>query len=285
MTSKRVLIFLSILTSAASLAFWWIIESTLTESKLVAGSYALIMMIGPPLFLAFFVPDTAIGMAIKRSKQKTIGQVVAGLSLFVMLGHTIWMMQAWWLAQPATEQSGLATLQVGVGIVAIFIQALVIQPAMTVNASEQLKQAHLVKRYELQAQADIAIIRATLNRALELNNKRTPSQAERQELTDIMYGLTSSIDKSIREAVQSVEAVTGITLDVQSLLDNPDVSGVMEYIGDEIEQVKREEIVRFRVPGKTAIYTLPVIRWEPFGVIVKNNSNKEVKISKDWIIH
>ena len=73
---------------------------------------------------------------------------------------------SWWAAQRVVADSHLIWQQVLVGMIGyIIIPALLWTPVLSEELEEKLKQAQLVKRYELQTQADIAILQATLLRA------------------------------------------------------------------------------------------------------------------------
>ncbi len=96
--------------------------------------------------------------------------------------------------------------------------------------------SHLVKRYELQTQADIAILRATLLRAQEkaLLGFANLTLDEREELAGVMRGLVSGIDRTLQEIGASVKTVSGATIPFHALEDNDDIRDVLDYISDSL---------------------------------------------------
>jgi hypothetical protein len=95
-----------------------------------------------------------------------------------------------------------------------------------------------VKRYELQTQADIAILRATLLRAQEkaLIGFANLTVQEREELAQVMQSLVSGIDRTLKEIGQTVKTVSGVALPFDSILDdNEDIRDILDYIGDTLQ--------------------------------------------------
>jgi hypothetical protein len=129
--------------------------------------------------------------------------------------------------------------QVLIGIIGfIIIPALLWTPVSSDELVEQVRQAHLVKRYELQTQADIAILRATLLRAQEkaLIGFANLTVQERQELAAVMRSLVVGIDNTLREVGQTVRTVSGVAMPFDGLLeDNAEVRDVLDYITESLE--------------------------------------------------
>ena len=126
-----------------------------------------------------------------------------------------------------------------IGIIGfIIIPALLWTPVSSDELVEQVRQAHLVKRYELQTQADIAILRATLLRAQEkaLIGFANLTVQERQELAAVMRSLVAGIDNTLREVGQTVRTVSGVAMPFDGLLeDNAEVRDVLDYITESLE--------------------------------------------------
>jgi hypothetical protein len=95
-----------------------------------------------------------------------------------------------------------------------------------------------VKRYELQTQADIAILRNTLLRAQEkaLIGFANLTVQEREELASVMRGLVRGIDSTMKEIATSVKTVSGATIPFSSLEDNDQIKGYLDYIGDALTE-------------------------------------------------
>ena len=105
-------------------------------------------------------------------------------------------------------------------------------------ANEYLRQLEQdVYKRQLQTQADIAILRATLLRAQQLALKGFANLTlkERQELAGAMNGLMTSIDRTLHEVGDTVKVVSGVALPFDGMLDdNEDIRGVLDYISDSL---------------------------------------------------
>jgi hypothetical protein len=125
--------------------------------------------------------------------------------------------------------------QVLVGIIGfVIIPALLWTPVTSDELVEQVRQAHLVKRYELQTQADIAILRNTLLRAQEkaLIGFANLTVQEREELASVMRGLVRGIDGTMKEIASSVKSVAGATVPFNALEDNEQIKGYLDFISE-----------------------------------------------------
>jgi len=160
--------------------------------------------------------------------------VITVAALF-LLYYSFDIQYAWWSAQQVVAESGYVLPQVLVGIIGfVIIPALLWTPVTSDELVEQVRQAHLVKRYELQTQADIAILRNTLLRAQEkaLIGFANLTVQEREELASVMRGLVRGIDSTMKEIATSVKTVSGATIPFNSLEDNDQIKGYLDYIGD-----------------------------------------------------
>ena len=178
-------------------------------------------------------------MLLQKINARTWGYlVVVACSLF-LLYYSFQIQWSWWDAQAVVHNSGLVYQQVLIGIIGfIIIPALLWTPVTSEELVEQVRQAHLVKRYELQTQADIAILRSTLLRAQEkaLLGFANLTLDEREELAGVMRGLVSGIDRTLQEVGQSVKTVSGATIPFEALEDNDDIRDVLDYISDSLVQ-------------------------------------------------
>ena len=169
---------------------------------------------------------------------RTVGYpVVIGCALY-LLYYSYQIQWSWWAAQPAVADTGLINQQMLIGIIGfIIIPALLWTPVSSDELVEQVRQAHLVKRYELQTQADIAILRATLLRAQEkaLVGFANLTVDEREELAAVMRSLVGGIDRTLREVGQTVKTVSGVAMPFDGMLDdNEDIRDVLEYISESL---------------------------------------------------
>ncbi|HEY3230890.1 MAG TPA: hypothetical protein VGJ87_16820 [Roseiflexaceae bacterium] len=236
-TSKTLLGILAFIAMSGSAVYWWGVQSQLTDNKVVALAFTAILVLAPPSLVSFLIPWSPGGMLLQKVNARTWGYlVVVGCSLY-LLYYSFQIQLSWWLAQPVVADSNLVYQQVLIGIIGfIIIPALLWTPVTSEELVEQVRQAHLVKRYELQTQADIAILRATLLRAQEkaLVGFANLTVEEREELAAVMKGLVSGIDRTLREIGQSVKIVSGAMVPIEALEDNGDVQEILEYIGESL---------------------------------------------------
>ena len=236
-TSKSLLTLLALIAMGGSAVYWWGVQSQLTDNRVVAAAFTAILVLAPPSLVSFLIPWSPGGMLLQKVNARTWGYlVVVGCSLY-LLYYSFQIQLSWWLAQPVVADSNLVYQQVLIGIIGfIIIPALLWTPVTSEELVEQVRQAHLVKRYELQTQADIAILRATLLRAQEkaLIGFANLTVTEREELAAVMKGLVTGIDRTLHEMGQSVKTVSGAMVPFEALEDNDDVQEILEYIGESL---------------------------------------------------
>lgn len=238
-TAKQMLTVIALIAMAGSAVYWWGIQSQLTDNKVVAVAFTAILVLAPPSLVSFLIPWSPGGMLLQKVNARTWGYaVVFGCALY-LLYYSFQIQLSWWLAQPVVADSNLVYQQVLIGIIGfIIIPALLWTPVTSEELVEQVKQAHLVKRYELQTQADIAILRSTLLRAQEkaLVGFANLTIEEREELSAVMKGLVTGIDRTLREVGQSVKVVSGAMVPFDALEDNEEVQEILEYIGESLSR-------------------------------------------------
>ena len=253
-TSKTLLAMLALIAMGGSAVYWWGVQSVLTDNRAIALAFTAILVLAPPSLVSFLIPWSPGGMLLQKVNARTWGYlVVVGCSLF-LLYYSFQIQWSWWAAQPVVADTGLIYQQVLIGIIGfIIIPALLWTPVTSEELVEQVRQAHLVKRYELQTQADIAILRATLLRAQEkaLVGFANLTVDEREELAAVMRSLVGGIDRTLREVGQTVKTVSGVALPFDGMLeDNEDIRDVLEYISESLtgstltttRDVERQEV-------------------------------------------
>lgn len=258
-TAKSVLLLLALVSMVASGIYWWGVQSELTTSRPIAIAFTAILVLAPPTLVSFLIPWSPAGMLLQRVNAQTWGHVaVVGASIYLVY-YSFQLQYAWWAAQKATAESGLIYQQVLIGLIGfILIPALLWAPVSSEELVAQVEQAHIVKRYELQSQADIAILRATLLRAQEkaLIGFANLTVDEREELAGVMRTLVGGIDKTLREVGQSVKTLSGAALPFNELADNQDIQDVMGYIGESLAgsslQVRDDHSVKLPAPAARA---------------------------------
>jgi hypothetical protein len=246
-TSKTLLALLALVATAGSAAYWWGVQSALTENRIVAAAYTAILVLAPPALVSFLIPWSPAGMLLQKVNMRTIGYSVVIACSAYLLYYSWYIHTSWWGAQPVVQNANLVNHQMLIGLIGfIIIPALLWTPVSSDELVEQVRQAHLVKRYELQTQADIAILRATLLRAQQLALKGFANLTiqERQELSGAMNGLVSSLDKTIREVGDTVKTVSGVAMPFDGMLDdNEEIRGVLDYISDSLSKTEFEDML------------------------------------------
>jgi hypothetical protein len=236
-TAKSLLALVASVAMIASATYWWGVQRQLTDNTLIALAFTAILVLAPPALTSFLIPWSPGGMLLQKINARTWGYMVVITSSLYLVYYSFEIQYSWWASQPNVADTGLVMQQVIIGIIGfIIIPALLWTPVTSEELMEQVRQAHLVKRYELQTQADIAILRATLMRAQEqtLKGFANLTYQERKELSDCLTGLVGGIDQTLREIGQSVKVVSGATIPFTALDDNEDIRGHLDFIHESL---------------------------------------------------
>lgn len=237
-TSKTLLAILALTAMAGSGVYWWGVQSVLTDNVVIAAAFTVILVLAPPALVSFLIPWSPAGMLLQKVNSRTWGYLAVFACALFLLAYSFLIQWSWWAAQPVVAESGLIYHQVFIGIIGfIIIPALLWTPVSSDELVEQVRQAHLVKRYELQTQADIAILRATLLRAQEkaLIGFANLTVDEREELAAVMRSLVGGIDRTLHEIGQTVKTVSGVAMPFDGILDdNEDIRDVLDYISESL---------------------------------------------------
>lgn len=238
-SAKALLTILAFVAMGGSAVYWWGVQRDLTAHTPVALAYTAILVLAPPALTAFLIPWSPAGMLLQKIQARTWGMLaVLAMSLF-LLYYSVEIQYAWWAAQPTVAQTGLITQQVVIGIIGfIVIPALLWTPVSSEEVVEQARQAHLVRRYELQTQADIAILRSTLLRAQEqaLVGFAQLTLNEREELAGVMRGLLAGIDTTLEDLGTCIETVNETIRPFASLDDNADIQDYLAYLSTSLSE-------------------------------------------------
>lgn len=238
-SAKSLLAILAVVSMVGSSVYWWGVQSQLTDNGIVAIAFTAILVLAPPSLMSFLIPWSPGGMLLQKINARTWGYaVIIGAALY-LLYYSFEIQYSWWASQPTVASTGLILQQVIIGIIGfILIPALLWTPVTSEELVEQVRQAHLVRRYELQTQADIAILRATLMRAQEkaLIGFANLTVQEKEELAGVMRGLVKGIDQTLRDIGDSVKTVSGAAVPFSSLDDNDDIRGYLNYISESLTE-------------------------------------------------
>lgn len=233
LTARGLLATLALVALAGSAAYWWGVQSQLTSSRAVAAAFTAILTLAPPSLVSFLIPWSPGGMLLQQIHARTWGYAAAvGAALF-LLAYSIEVQLAWWAAQPVVAGTGLILQQVILGLIGfIVVPALLWAPVSREELAAQVRQAHLVRRYELQTQADIAILRATLLRAQEqaLVGFANLTPQERQELAAVLRALVRGIDQTLADIGAGFRADIGAVLPLARLDDDPQIRRCLDLI-------------------------------------------------------
>lgn len=257
-TSKSLLAVLAFVAMVGSAVYWWGVQSQFTNNQFIAISFTAILVLAPPSLTSFLIPWSPGGMLLQKINARTWGYAVIIAASLYLLYYSFEIQYSWWASQPTVASTGLVLQQVIIGIIGfIIIPALLWTPVTSEELVEQVRQAHLVRRYELQTQADIAILRATLLRAQEkaLIGFANLTVNEKEELASVMRGLVKGIDGTLRDIGDSVKTVSGATVPFQSLDDNDDIKGYLDYIHESLTDnalLPRRAGQPERVPAQTS---------------------------------
>lgn len=236
-TGKSLLTLLAFVAMIGSGVYWWGVQSLLTSNTIIAAAFTAILVLAPPSLTSFLIPWSPGGMLLQKINARTWGYGVIIAAALFLIYYSFEIQYSWWSTQPTVVNTGLVLQQVIIGIIGfIIIPALLWTPVTSEELVEQVRQAHLVRRYELQTQADIAILRATLMRAQEkaLIGFANLTVQEKEELASVMRGLVTGIDKTLRDIGDSVKTVSGAAVPFSSLDDNDDIRGYLDYIHESL---------------------------------------------------
>ena len=236
-TRKSLLTLLAFVAMIGSGVYWWGVQSLLTSNTIIAAAFTAILVLAPPSLTSFLIPWSPGGMLLQKINARTWGYGVIIAAALFLIYYSFEIQYSWWSTQPTVVNTGLVLQQVIIGIIGfIIIPALLWTPVTSEELVEQVRQAHLVRRYELQTQADIAILRATLMRAQEkaLIGFANLTVQEKEELASVMRGLVTGIDKTLRDIGDSVKTVSGAAVPFSSLDDNDDIRGYLDYIHESL---------------------------------------------------
>lgn len=236
-TSRMMLKILAIGSICGSAAYWWGVQSVLTSSIPVAIAYTAIMVLAPLVMLSFVIPTTPAGMLLQRINGRTIGLSVVTFCATYFMYYSWQVIGSWWGAQPVAAEADLVNQQTIIALIGfIIIPALLIAPVTSDELTEQLKQAHLVQRYEIQTKAEITLLRTSLFRAQKLSMRGLANltDSERDELYFTVRAMVAGMDRTLKEINDTIHVVGGVRLDQELLQDDESIHNTLEYFGDQL---------------------------------------------------
>lgn len=294
--------------------FWWRLFVILTSYDYITTlAVTTLLVLAPVAIWCMLLPFSPGAMLFLGTKTKTWGMpVVLGCGIY-LLYYEAQLLWSYWAAQEVVAKSGLVNQQVILCIIGyVLIPALVWSPVSGEELVEAVRQQQLVARYELQTQADIAILRATLLRAQEkaLVGFANLTVKEREELAAVMRSLVGGIEKTMYEIGDTVKAVSGITIPFNGMLeDNEDIRDVLGYISESLTSTsltvqggenssqevsqggktparlpKRQRMVTFRLPSSDKVFTAPVVGIGRYGDVIIQTERGEKLIPSTSVL-
>lgn len=238
-TARRMLVYMAFVSVVASGAYWWIVQSTLTGHTAVAIAFTAIMTLAPPLLTAFLVPSTPAGMLLQKINAQTWGFVIVIAASLYLIYYSFTMQVIWWSAQNGAASMNLVYHQAIIGVIAtILVPALLSSVVTSEELIERLKQAHMVKRYEIQVNAQERILRAVSIRgqSMAMRGFANLTEGEREEFAAVISGLVCGIDSTLREINNGVNTVSGAEIRYAGLLNDETVQASLLEISETIQQ-------------------------------------------------
>ncbi len=251
-SAKDALRGLAAIALIASGFFWFPIQWRLVEpvtwgETFIAISGGLFLVIAPPVLTAFLIPWSPAGMLLQKINARTWGSVVViGASLY-LLYYSFTILYSWWGARQVVAESNLTLYQSIIGVIAyILVPALLWAPVSSEEAAETLKQAQLVKRYEIQTAGEIAILQARLlwaqqKTAVGLANL---TGAERAELAGTLTALIEGMDNTIQEIAGNLSQAAGVAMEFRSPFDDDQVPRLLGQVADDLGAIRMVPVQR-----------------------------------------
>lgn len=230
-TAQTGFLIASFFALVGSAAFHWAVQSSMTSNTIMAATMTAVFVLAPPVFVGFMFPRSPAGMLLMKTQMPTWGGVVLAASACFVVGYDFVLTWNWWLLpeQGVVAEAGYATMQ---AVLAMFGFGLLLAPASTPEVVHAMHQAHLVKRYELQTQAELAMLRRTSidAQALAARGWADLNPQERRFLGGVLHGLVNGIDQTLRDMTTSVKAVAGVAVPYQGLGANTAVQHSLQQI-------------------------------------------------------
>lgn len=221
-TAQTGFLIASFFALVGSAAFHWAVQASLTSNTIMAATMTAVFVLAPPTFVGFMVPRSPAGMLLMKIQMPTWGGAVLAASACFIVGYDFVLTWNWWLLpeQGVVAEAGYASMQT---VLAMFgfhvLPGLLLAPASTPEVVHAMHQAHLVKRYEVQTQAELAMLRRTSidAQALAARGWADLNPQERRFLGGVFKTLVNGIDQTLRDMTTSVKAVAGVAVPYRGL--------------------------------------------------------------------
>lgn len=229
-------------------AFWQMIAppSILSLGTVSVLVLTLVYSLAAPLLLSMLVPTTPAGQLLQKTQWRTIGFPVIVMAALFLCWQGFTLIGAWLAAQggidPTTGKPALQTtgqvlpMAISLAIAFILIPALAwiqVSPEMWM---QQIQQAHMVKKLELQQRGELAIIKASMVRATSLAEIGWANllPLEQEEAIGTMRGLLMASSDTMRSIVKTL----GLSSDLErSIMRDDEIADHLDYVKRSIDIV------------------------------------------------
>lgn len=234
-TARFVLGVLTVVALVAAAIHWWEIQSSLTSNLVIAAAWTALLTFAPPATTAFLVPGSPGGMLLQRLNAQTWGQGTIVAVAIYLLYYSSTVEYSWWAAQPnggvLLDIFPMAFHQTVISLIGfIFIPAIMVAPVSSDELTEKIRQAYLVRRYELLVQADIEMLRGNTirwNRLARIGLANLTPR-EKADFAGGLRWLVEGIDTTLEEINTSVKRVSGEGLWFSPISRTPDLVAYLE---------------------------------------------------------
>lgn len=204
------------------------------------GSVSVVLALGCavvlPALLAIIVPFTPAGQLLQRFRRATWGFPVMVAATGFLAWYAYQIVAAFWAASLRDPQ--FAAMQtVATLIIAVVVPALAFSWSSPLTWMAEVQQAQLVKKIELQHQAEIALAKTAYFRAIDRLRVGIANltMAERQEVAGILAGLQRAQNDTLTAIAGTFRTIAGAELAAPTL-DDASLVTRFEDLATQLEQ-------------------------------------------------
>lgn len=229
-TRNTLLLGMAVLATGLNIPFWWEIQRALTSSFWLAVMMTIGCTILPPVLLSFLFPSNPAGALVAKFNAKLPGTflIVGASAWFIFYGYS--MQEAYWSAQPAGPQGHAWTQAILGMVIGYIVPTLAWGLVGASDIADELRQHQLVKKYKIEAEAQLAMIHSKVLRAQQLAAMDVAALTveQRTELAWILPELNASIEKTLEQMGQDVYRIANAQA-TYTLQRNPEREYLLDY--------------------------------------------------------
>jgi len=166
-----------------------------------------------PALWSAVLPGTSAGMLLQAAQRRTLGFVALLASSLYLAYLSFAILRTWWESRPNVAEGGLAPQMTIISLI-FFI----VVPALAWSWStpsmwlHEIEQAHKVRRIEQAQEAEMAIMKGHVARAIAIATAGLDqaTAGQRQYVADVMVGLHRWRNEQLRQVVDHISALTGV---------------------------------------------------------------------------